>query len=144
MAKAKYFKGQRTTTKGQQKKLYTQMTEAEIDYLYTKLQAIDKIYLTTHMFDKLRLYDLNLDIIYESLKRATKESIIEYNNGRGNQRRVLIRDTKPIQTEEGDVINASMVFDLDTHDLVTIWVNSLDDRHENVDMHYYNKNLKII
>jgi hypothetical protein len=145
MAKAIYHKGQRTTTKGQQKKYYTQMTQDEINYLYNEILKISRLRVQSHMWDKIDKYELDAFFVRNVLDRITKESIIEYNNGRGQERRVVLEDKRnTIEASDGSTMFLTVVIDIDKQCFVTLWVNDINDTHATLDMSYYNKNLKII
>lgn len=145
MAKAIYHKGVRTTTKGQQKKYYTQMTQEEINYLYNEILKISRLRVQSHMWDKIDKYELDAFFVRNVLDRITKESIIEYNNGRGQERRVVLEDKRnTIEASDGSTMFLTVVIDIDKQCFVTLWVNDINDTHDTIDMKYYNENLKII
>ena len=146
MAKAVYFKGQVTTNEKQHKKHYTQMTEAELNYLIGKVKQIPRTHLARgHAADKFELYDIPKNYVNTVLRSLTKDNIVEYNTGRWEkERRVTLHCNDVIECEDGELVNATFVIDLDTYEVVTIWVNSIYDKHENVNMTYYDENLKIL
>lgn len=145
MAKAVYHKGERTTTKGQQKKYYTQMTQEEINYLYSEILKIPRLRVQGHMWDKIDKYELDAFFVRHILDRITKESIIEYNNGKGHERRVVLSDKKNlIEASDGSTMYLTVVIDIDKECFVSLWVNDINDTHDTLNMNYYNKNLQII
>lgn len=145
MAKAIYHKGVRTTTKGQQKKHYTQMTQEEIDYLYNEILKISRLRVQSHMWDKIDKYELDAFFVRNILDRITKESIVEYNNGKRHERRVVLADKRnPIEASDGSTMYLTVVIDIDDQYFVTLWVNDINDNHDTLNMNYYDKNLQII
>ena len=145
MAKARFqAKGVKTTTKGQSKKYYTQMTQEEINYLLAEVAKIDRVFLQKHVCDKCRLFDIDPGYIQNIFHSMTKDNLIEYNNGRGKERRVVFQDHNIIECEGGEKVYLTFSVGLDTHDIVTVYMNDIYDNHLNVNMKAYDKNLKII
>lgn len=144
MARALVY-SKRRTTPNQNKKLYTQMNEQELNYLVNEVNKIKSVTTTRHADDKLRQLDLNINLIKELLGHFGTENIVEYNTGRGTERRVLVQDkTHKIKCTNGRYVYGSYVIDLDDNKIVTAWVNYTNDKHKNCDMSYYNANLQII
>ena len=144
MAKCNVFSKKRTQ-KDRNRKLYTQMNKLELNYLKEQLNKINSFETTFHADDKFYELDLNTYYIKKLLGKFEVDNIIEYNTGRGGaERRVVVVDHTPITCDNGEVVNASYSIDLDTGFIVTVWVNLITDKHETVDMSYYNENLKII
>lgn len=143
MAKCNVFSKKRTQTY-MNRKLYTQMDKLELSYLKEQLNKVKSFETTFHADDKLRELELNTYYINKLLGNFKEEHIVEYNTGRGDERRVVIQDHTPITCDNGRVVYASYSIDLDTGFIVTAWVNLITDKHQTVDMSAYNKNLKII
>ena len=144
MAKCNVFSKKRTQ-KDRNRKLYTQMNKLELNYLKEQLNKINSFETTFHADDKFYELELNTYYIKKLLGKFEIDNIIEYNTGRnGAERRVVVEDHTPIKCDNGKVVCASYSIDLDTGFIITVWVNLITDKHETVDMSYYNENLKII
>jgi len=143
MAKCNVFSKKRTQ-KDRNRKLYTQMNKLELSYLKEQLNKINSFETTFHADDKFYELQLKKDYIYNLIGKFDIENIIEYNTGRGDERRVVVEDHTPIICDNGKLVYASYNIDIDTGFIVTVWVNLTTDKHETIDMSYYNENLKII
>ena len=143
MAKCNVFSKKRTQ-KDRNRKLYTQMNKLELSYLKEQLNKINSFETTFHADDKFYELQLKKDYIYNLIGKFDIENIIEYNTGRGDERRVVVEDHTPIICDNGKLVYASYSIDIDTGFIVTVWVNLTTDKHETIDMSYYNENLKII
>lgn len=140
---AKCYNGKRTD-KRMDRKYYGQMTKVEIDYLKDEFNKLKDVKACDHANDRLKEYDTTLDQLRKLLGRAKSYNIIEYNTGRGNERRVVIKDFTPIETKDGRYVNALYSIDIDRGEVITMWVNWVGDSHKTLDMSIYNANLKII
>lgn len=143
MTKCNVFSKKRTQ-KDRDRKLYTQMNKLELTYLKDQLNKINSFETTFHADDKFYELQLSKDYIYNLIGKFDIENIIEYNTGRGHERRVVVKDLTPIKCDNGKVVVAKYSIDLDTGVIVTVWVNLINDKHKTIDMSYYNENLKII
>lgn len=143
MTKCNVFSKKRTQ-KDRDRKLYTQMNKLELTYLKDQLNKINSFETTFHADDKFYELQLSKDYIYNLIGKFDIENIIEYNTGRGNERRVVVKDLTPIKCDNGKEVVAKYSIDLDSGVIVTVWVNLINDNHKTIDMTYYNKNLKII
>jgi hypothetical protein len=144
MAKCDIYSKKRTQ-RDRNKKLYTQMTNAELRFLVNELNKLQSFETTFHADDKFRQLELNVNMVKELIGKFDIENIIEYNTGRGDkERRVVIKDARPIKCDNGKEVVAKYSIDLDTGVIVTVWVNLTTDTHKTIDMSYYNKDLKII
>ena len=143
MTKCNVFSKKRTQ-KDRDRKLYTQMNKLELTYLKDQLNKINSFETTFHADDKFYELQLSKDYIYNLIGKFDIENIIEYNTGRGHERRVVVKDLTPIKCDNGKVVVAKYSIDLDTGVIVTVWVNLINDNHKTIDMSYYNENLKII
>lgn len=143
MCKDNIKNGYRTTNKEVQRKHYTQMTENEIIYLTNKLNILNSLAPVKHAQDKLDLLDIQLKYIRKILHNIKTYQILEYNTGKGDDQRVLIRDVRILITDKKTRVNANYVIDINTGKLVTVFVNEVQDRHEKLDLGYYNKELRI-
>ena len=142
MAKAVVFNEKRTDRK-MKRKHCSQMSLLEKNYLALEANKLKKVEPTSHAQDKMSLLEINTDYINSLLGNVTKENIIEYNTGRGKERRVVIQDYRVIICEDGKQVYAKYSIDIDTGKLVTVWVNLITDKHPTLDMSIYTKNLKI-
>ena len=143
MTKCNVFSKKRTQ-KDRDRKLYTQMNKLELTYLKDQLNKINSFETTFHADDKFYELQLSKDYIYNLIGKFDIENIIEYNTGRGHERRVVVKDLTPIKCDNGKEVVAKYSIDLDTGVIVTVWVNLINDNHKTIDMSYYNENLKII
>ena len=143
MTKCNVFSKKRTQ-KDRDRKLNTQMNKLELTYLKDQLNKINSFETTFHADDKFYELQLSKDYIYNLIGKFDIENIIEYNTGRGHERRVVVKDLTPIKCDNGKEVVAKYSIDLDSGVIVTVWVNLINDNHKTIDMTYYNKNLKII
>lgn len=132
----------RTTQRGRARKHVTQMTREEVDYLRELISRVDKITLCDHAQEAAARLDVSEHYIKSvNLQRA---QLIEYNTGRGTSRRVVLRDKRAIHINKYLLKNLVLVIDVDTKEVVTIFLNEIHDKHNSIDLTYYTKDLKII
>ena len=136
--------GVRRTQKERNRKLHTQMTNEEKVYLTNKVNKVNRLVPTRHSQEKMDMLDISLDYIAEILHTIKPNQIVEYNTGRGNESRVLVKDNRIIITDTGKKVNGKYVIDVNTGRLVTVYINKVGDKHKTIDMSLYNKDLKII
>ena len=136
--------GVRRTQKDRNRKLHTQMTKEEKVYLAKRVNRLNRLVPTNHALDKMEILDIPMDYIREILHTVRPDQIVEYNTGRGDEQRVLVKDTRVMTTDTGKKVNGKYVIDIKTGKLVTVWINGVNDTHKTIDMKLYNKNLKIL
>lgn len=129
------------------KKYITQMSKAEVDYLFIKLRAVRKWGISTHALD--RLVEKGIEATYADLVSTIDNStIIEYhvakftdkNNKKVDDHRVLLRSKARVNVD----YNLHVVYSLTRKRIVSVWMNHKDDKHATLDMRDYDKNLKIV
>ena len=136
--------GVRRTQKDRNRKLHTQMTNEEKVYLANKVNKVNRLVPTRHSQEKMDMLDISLDYIAEILHTIKPSQVVEYNTGRGNESRVLVKDNRVMTTDTGKKVNGKYVIDIKTGKLVTVWINGVNDTHKTIDMSLYNKDLKIL
>lgn len=144
MCKAIFNKGKIKTDLTRQRKHVIQMNQSEIKYLVNKLNEINYFRFTRHSNNKMEELDIIASDLSPLLHNFEPKHIIEFNNGRGDESRVLVRSDDEIVSEEGIKINLCFVVDIHTHTIVTVYVNRSNDNHSTLNLNYYTKHLKVI
>ena len=150
-----FNRGHVKTTDLQIKKHYTQMTERDINILYAELYNIKKLKKSSHLIEKIENNEVTLRMkdVYKSLHHPNiKNNIIEYNETyreRENRivQRVLIR-LLPIRNLK--IANVGVVpcytyvvIDLTTKQIITSYLNHVEDNHKSIDMSRYKGNMVV-
>lgn len=144
MCKTIFEKGTIKTNKEVNRKHISQMNRKEIEYLVKELNNLDNLKLSNHAWDKVYMIGLNISNIKRLLHKYNQENIIEYNTGRGNGSRVLVRDSKAIITDEGIKVHVCYVIELKSSQVITAYINKSSDYHSTLQYDNYNRYLKII
>lgn len=132
----------RKTQRGRARKHITQMTREEVEYLRDLISRVDNITLCDHAQDAAAR--LNVSEQYIRAVNLQRAQLIEFNTGRGTSRRVVLRDKRAIHINKYIMKNLVIVIDVDTKEVVTIFLNDIHDHHKSIDLTYYTKDLKII
>ena len=134
------------STKNQIKKHYTQMSERELDYLKYKLNHIDTIEISEHLYDKITV-NFNEENILSILKTETY-NIIEFNQvDNYSDERVLVRSTRPFLVDikkKKKLCDMCFVVSIKTNRVITLYYNERKDGHDTINFNRYNADLKII
>lgn len=132
----------RTTQRGRARKHITQMTRDEVEYLRELISKVDNITLCDHAQEAAAR--LNVSEQYIKAVNLQRAQLVEFNTGRGTSRRVVLRDKRAIHINRYQLKNLVIVLDVDTKEVVTIFLNDIHDHHKSIDLTYYTKDLKII
>ena len=132
----------RTTQRGRARKHITQMSRDEVKYLRELISKVDNITLCDHAQDAAAR--LNVSEQYIKAVNLQRAQLVEFNTGRGTSRRVVLRDKRAIHINRYQLKNLVIVLDVDTKEVVTIFLNDIHDHHKSIDLTYYTKDLKII
>lgn len=132
----------RKTQRGRARKHITQMSREEVKYLRELISRVDNITLCDHAQDAAAR--LNVSEQYIRAVNLQRAQLIEFNTGRGTSRRVVLRDKRAIHINRYQLKNLVLVIDVDTKEVVTIFLNDTHDHHKSIDLTYYTKDLKII
>ena len=132
----------RTTQRGRERKHITQMTRDEVEYLRELISKVDNITLCDHAQEAAAR--LNVSERYIRAVNLQRAQLVEFNTGRGTSRRVVLRDKRAIHINRYQLKNLVIVLDVDTKEVVTIFLNDIHDHHNSIDLTYYTKDLKII
>ncbi len=132
----------RKTQRGRARKHITQMSREEVKYLRELISRVDNITLCDHAQDAAAR--LNVSEQYIRAVNLQRAQLIEFNTGRGTSRRVVLRDKRAIHINRYQLKNLVLVIDVDTKEVVTIFLNDIHDHHKSIDLTYYTKDLKII
>lgn len=130
------------TQKGRERKHVTQMTRDEVNYLRELISRVDTITLCDHAQEAAAR--LNVSEQYIKSVNLQRAQLIEFNTGRGTSRRVVLRDKRAIHINRYQLKNLVLVLDVDTTEVVTVFLNDIHDHHKSIDLTYYTKDLKII
>lgn len=129
------------------KKYFTQMSRPEVSYLFTKLKAVKKWVVSDHALD--RITEKGIKVTYADLVSTVHNAtIIEYHVAKCtlqdgekiDDQRVLLRSKAMVNIN----YNLHVVYSLTRKRIVSVWMNHKNDKHKNLDMRDYDKNLKII
>lgn len=145
MLKGEIRKGNVRTTEGQKKKLYTQMTNKEIERCYVAINNIANKYwkISKHLKEKSEV-SWNLKDIMDTIRSGSFD-IIEYNRIRDDIR-VVINSYKVYNVNiDGKVTKCTIKICLSVkyNKIITLWYNDLLDSHETINMSRYDKDLKV-
>lgn len=132
----------RKTQRGRARKHITQMSREEVEYLRELISKVDNITLCDHAQDAAAR--LNVSEQYIRAVNLQRAQLVEFNTGRGASRRVVLRDKRAIHINRYQLKNLVLVIDVDTKEVVTIFLNDIHDHHKSIDLTYYTKDLKII
>lgn len=132
----------RKTQRGRARKHITQMTRDEVEYLRELISKVDNITLCDHAQEAAAR--LNVSEQYIKAVNLQRAQLVEFNTGRGASRRVVLRDKRAIHINRYQLKNLVLVIDVDTKEVVTIFLNDIHDHHNSIDFTYYTKDLKII
>lgn len=132
----------RTTQRGRARKHITQMSRDEVEYLRELISKVDNITLCDHAQEAAAR--LNVSERYIRAVNLQRAQLVEFNTGRGTSRRVVLRDKRAIHINRYQLKNLVIVLDVDTKEVVTIFLNDIHDHHKSIDLTYYTKDLKII
>ena len=144
--KGELNKGTIRVTKGQVKKLYTQMTSEEIEKCYIAINNIANKYwkISQHLKEKTTV-TWSLKDIMDTIRTGSFD-IIEYNRT-GNDVRIVVNSYKTyrIETEKGETTcTMTIVLSIKHNKIITLWYTDILDDHESINMNRYNKELEII
>ena len=143
--KGELNKGIVRKTKGQVKKLYTQMTPEELERCYIAINNVANKYwkISCHLKEKSSV-TWSLKDIMETIRDGAFD-IIEYNRT-GNDIRIVVNSYKTYRVDiDGKETKCTMTICLSIkhNKIVTLWYNDLLDNHKTINMNRYNKDLEV-
>jgi len=121
----------------------SQMTQQELDSLYSRLRSVEKWELIGHVFD--RIEEKGINATYDDISSTVYHcDIIEYKidyNARINrcEERVVVR-SKAVTNGE---YNLNVVYNLHSNKVITVWLNHINDFHDTLDWSLYDPNMKV-
>ena len=144
--KGELNKGTIRVTKGQVKKLYTQMTSEEIEKCYVAINNIANKYwkISKHLKEKSTV-SWSLKDIMETIRGGLFD-IIEYNRVKDDIRLVISSYktyTVNIDGKETTCI-MNICISVKHNKIITLWYNDILDDHKTINMERYNKDLEIV
>jgi hypothetical protein len=123
------------------KKHFSQMTNQEINHIWNALRSVKKWNISSHALD--RVTQKGIQVTYRDIITTIHNAtIIEYHIAKFNDEkdnRVLLR-SKAIANK---YYNLNVVYSLTRKEVVSVWLNHINDRHETIDMSDYTKSLRI-
>ena len=138
-------RGAINTNKNVHRKHFTQMTLKEIDHLTNILNSLDDLEFTDYSYDRLDKLGVQEDYFQDMIHNFTDDMVIEYNTGKhGKDKRVLVRDTKIVHSDDGEPLNICFVVSVPNKKIITIYVNDANDHHDTINFNYYNEDLRIL
>ena len=143
--KGELNKGIIRTTEGQVKKLYTQMTNEELEKCYIAINNVANKYwkISCHLKEKSSV-TWSLKDVMETIRDGAFD-IVEYNRV-GDDIRVMINSYKVYNVNiDGKETECTMKICLSVkhNKIVTLWYNDLLDNHKTINMNRYNKDLEV-
>ena len=144
--KGELNKGTVRKTEGQVKKLYTQMTNEELEKCYIAINNTANKYwkISQHLKEKSTV-TWSLKDIMNTIRDGSFD-IIEYNRT-GNDIRIVVNSYKTyrIETEKGETTcTMTIVLSIRHNKIITLWYNDILDSHKSINMKRYDKDLEII
>ena len=121
----------------------SQMSQKELDSLYSRLRSVEKWELTRHALD--RIEEKGINATYDDIASTVYHcDIIEYKidyNARINrcEERVVVR-SKAVTNGE---YNLNVVYNLHSNKVITVWLNHINDRHATLDWSLYDPDMKV-
>ena len=138
-------RGAINTNKNVNRKHFTQMTFDEVDYLTNMLNSLDHLDFTDYSYDRLEKFGMSEGYFMDMIHEFVHSMVIEYNTGKyGKDKRVLVRDTRIVYSDEGEPLNVCFVVSIPKSTIITIYVNDANDHHDTINFNYYNEDLKIM
>lgn len=146
MLKGEIRKGTIRTTENQQKKYIKQFKGNDLEKCIIAINNMmhQRIYASSHLRKKSTV-SYNMKVICEMLKYGEFD-VIEYNYTRG-QGRILVESWETFNVNIDDKITEcvmKVVIEPKTHQVITVYYNSVDDTHASLNMKRYNKDLEIV
>jgi hypothetical protein len=123
--------------KGEFKKHYSQMTELEKDFLMRQFYKVPKQEWKFTSYSLSRFEQRKIDPVH-FLTLWNNPDLIEYHKKDGTNR-ILLRSR--IQKDEYEVC---AVFDLTNKVIVTVWLNWMNNQHQNLVIEAYNPRVDIL
>ena len=134
------------TTEGQVKKLYTQMTNEEIEKCYSAINNCANRYwkISQHLKEKSTV-SWNLKDIMDTIRGGLFD-IIEYNRVRDDIRLVISSYKTYSVNIDGKETTCIMniCISVKHNKIITLWYNDILDTHKTINMERYNKELEIV
>lgn len=121
----------------------SQMSQLELDSLYSRLRSVEKWELTRHALD--RIEEKGINATYDDIASTVYHcDIIEYKidyNARINrcEERVVVRSRAVTNGE----YNLNVVYNLHSNKVITVWLNHINDRHTTLDWSLYDPDMKV-
>lgn len=121
----------------------SQMSQKELDSLYSRLRSVEKWELTRHALD--RIEEKGINATYDDIASTVYHcDIIEYKidyNVRINrcEERVVVRSRAVTNGE----YNLNVVYNLHSNKVITVWLNHINDRHATLDWSLYDPDMKV-
>lgn len=146
-------------TNNQIKKHYSQISNIEFEYIENILKNMNRIYLTTHLKNKIiwnAIDFADIDVCKYTLNKLSEDNlsrfIIEFNRVEdrrgGNSNRVLLRfdDDIYVLNKNNNKLkcNLCVVLNLNNNQIITAYFNKVNDYHVSINMNRYDEKLDII
>lgn len=126
-----------------QRKHVSQLTQQEKDGLYKRLKEVEKWKILSHALDRLEQKNINAtnEDIVSTINNST---IIEYKidyDKRINRydERVVLRSNAIVNR----YYNLNVVYSLTKQQVITVWINDINDFHKTLDWTIYNEDMKV-
>lgn len=121
----------------------SQMNSREVNGLWFRLRNVGKScwILSDHATDRIKEkgIETNLEDIVSMIGNA---ELIEYKLHRWKSQmheRIVLRSKAIVNGDQ----NVHAVYDLTTNEVISVWMNHVDDRHATLDFSNYDKNTKV-
>jgi len=126
-----------------QRKHVSQITQQENDGLYKRLKEVDKWKIVSHALDRLKEKNINAtreDIVSTINNSTLIEYKIDYDKRINRyEERVVLRSNAIVNRN----FNLHVVFSLTKKQVITVWINDINDFHKTLDWSIYNEDMKV-
>ena len=126
-----------------QRKHVSQITQQENDGLYKRLKEVDKWKIVSHALDRLKEKNINAtreDIVSTINNSTLIEYKIDYDKRINRyEERVVLRSNAIVNRN----FNLNVVFSLTKQQVITVWINDINDFHKTLDWGIYNEDMKV-
>lgn len=121
----------------------SQMQQEEMSDLWGRLESFDNWNMSVHSLERIASKGIKAtyDDIVSTIKNSTIiEYKIDYSASRNRcDERVVLRSNAVVN----DKFNLNVVYSITRGAIVTVWINSIDDKHDTLDWSIYDENMKV-
>lgn len=125
------------------RKYCSQMTPEEMNIVWNRLNKVEEWGISNHALDRLK--QKGIQATYDDLVSMIKNSkIVEY---KIDYEKKINRCEERVVLSSNEIVNEcyrlKVVYNLGRKDIVTVWINHVDDFHETLDWSLYDADMKV-